>query len=504
MNFIQKKHALFLLGLALTFGSAAELSAQAVPAAAASSIEARLDKLERENAELRQQVTQMQSSLDRARKPEAGASTARVLAPPASPAATSRATSLSTVAKEEPVKDWKVGINPNGGGFFLKSPDDNFRLRLFGYAQTQFTLTDGANGFSFQNFDSRIRRARLDWIADFYKRYELFIEIDAAPSGGTSLVEARLNSKIIDDKLQLRLGKFTTPFSFENFRSSRAIDTIERYIALNAMFSVPALDVQTGGMVWGNIPLGPEREYIDTTTISMKPPFPPGVTQDTLGKLGGVAKKFKPQLTYYAGIWNGNASASNESPLGFGGNSRDNNDSKEVQAKLVWQPHQQWTIGAGYDHNDSESGEFLTLSSLSGAPYIRTNVDGNRDGAEFDFLYEPGRFSLRGEGMYFSFKDADLKLAGGFLQAAYFVVGDVSGGVQPLLRLEHAELNGDALDRINGNSISAVTAGINWFLNGNVRFQLNYIGEYFDGSGNANIGDESFRSTVLSQLQIKF
>ncbi len=62
-------------------------------------------------------------------------------------------------------------------------------------------------------------------------------------------MEARLNSKIIDDKLQLRLGKFTTPFSFENFRSSRAIDTIERYIALNAMFSVPALDVQTGGML---------------------------------------------------------------------------------------------------------------------------------------------------------------------------------------------------------------------------------------------------------------
>jgi hypothetical protein len=34
--------------------------------------------------------------------------------------------------------------------------------------------------------------------------------------------------------------------------------------------------------------------------------------------------------------------------------------------------------------------------------------------------------------------------------------------------------------------------------------QANYIGEYFDGAGNANIGDESFRSTFLSQLQFKF
>jgi hypothetical protein len=472
--------------------------------AASSSIEARLEKLERENAELRQQMSEMLTAMKREKASKPGASAEKPAAPTVAVSSPKLPAMIETRFKEEAAKDWKVGINPNGGGFFLKSPDDNFRLRLFGYAQAQFTLTDGANGFSFQNFDTRIRRARLDWIADFYKRYELFIEIDAAPLGGTSLVEARLNAKIVDDKLQLRLGKFTTPFSFENFRSSRAIDTIERYIALNAMFSVPALDVQTGGMIWGNIPLGPEREYIDTSTVSMKPPFPPGVTQDTLGKLGGVAKKFRPQLTYYAGIWNGNASASNESPLGFGGNSRDNNDSKEVQAKLLWQPHQQWTIGAGYDHNDSESGEFLTLSSLSGAPYIRTNVDGNRDGAEFDFLYEPGRFSLRGEGMYFDFKDADLRLAGGFLQAAYFIQGDVSGGLQPLIRLEHAELDGNAVAGVDGDSITAITAGLNWFLNGNVRFQINYIGEYFNGAGNANIGDESFRNTLLSQLQIKF
>ena len=508
MNFIP--HRSLTITLAAIF--AATLST-----ASAQSVEERLENLERENAELRRQMSELIGQMKReSAKPETtaakpAASPATVAASSSTAAPPTSATSVTTAPpdklatrfKEEFGKQWQVGMNPNGGGFFLKSPDDNFRLRLFGYAQAQVTLTDGANGFAFDNFDTRIRRARLDWIADFYKRYELFIEIDAAPLGGTTLVEARLNSKIIDDKLQLRLGKFTTPFSFENFRSSRAIDTIERYIALNTMFSIPALDVQTGGMFWGNIPLGPEREYIQRDA-SLKPPYPPGVTQDTLGKLGGVPKKFKPQLTYYLGLWNGNASASNENPGGFGGNSRDNNEDKEMQAKLVWQPHQHWTLGSGYDYNTSEPGETLVLGSLSGAPYIRTPVGGTRHGGEVDFLYEPGRFSLRGEGMYFSFEGSDLSLGGGFLQAAYFVTGDAGGGVQPVIRIEHAELGGNAIAAIDGESISAVTLGLNWFLNGNVRFQFNYIGEYFDGAGNANIGDESYRSTVLSQLQIKF
>lgn len=490
----------FLPLLAATFSLVALFNADA------QSVEERLEKLERENAELRQQMSDMLAVMKREQaKPKVAAKPAAAAAtePATVAASTELSPTLETRIKEEFDKQWKVGINPNGGGFFLKSPDENFRLRLLGYAQTQFTLTDGANGFAFDNFDTRIRRARVNWLADFYKRYELFIEIDGAPLGGTSLVEARLNTKIIDDKLQLRLGKFTTPFSTENFRSSRAIDTIERYIALNTMFSIPALDVQTGGMLWGNIPLGPEREYIFRDN-SLKPPYPPGVTNDTLAKLGGIPKKFRPQLSYYAGLWNGNASASNESPLGFGGNSRDDNEDKEFQLKLILQPHQHWTVGAGYDHNTSESGNVLTLGSLSGASFIRTPVGGARNGAEFDFLYEPGRFSFRGEGMFVDFDGVDLQLMGGFLQAAYFLTGDAGGGLQPIIRLEHAALDGNAIANVDGDSITAITLGLNWFLNGNVRVQANYIGEYFDGPGNANIGDESFRSTLLSQLQIKF
>ena len=361
-----------------------------------------------------------------------------------------------------------IRLNPNGGGFQLTSPDEYFRLRLLAYIQAQGTFTDGANDNSFEDGDFRVRRARVDFLADIGDDYQFLLELDGAGASGAALVEARLNARLLDDALQLRLGKFTTPFSSENFRSSRSIDTVERYIALNSAFSLPALDVQNGAMLWGNVPVGRER-----------------------------ADGFTPSLTYYAGLFNGNSSA------GSGGNVRDSNGDKEFQAKLAYQPTADWTLGVGFDHNTAEA-QTLNVASLSGTSFITVPVTGTRNGVSADFLYERDRFSLRGEGLYFDFQDSDLSLYGGFLQAAYFLSGDEGGGFQPVLRVETAQLDGNALMGIDGNSISAVTAGFNWFLNGNVRWQLNYVGEYFDGAGNASVGSDGFRSSVLSQFQIKF
>ena len=386
---------------------------------------------------------------------------------PTAPAVVEPPATIEERMAEIEKNSWKTQLNPNGGGLQFASPDEYFRFRLLAYIQAQATFTDGANDNSFEDGDFRVRRARVDFLADIGENYQFLLELDGAGASGTALVEARLNARLLDDALQLRLGKFTTPFSTENFRTSRAIDTVERYIALNAAFSLPALDVQNGAMLWGTMPVGTESEG------------------------------FAPSITYYAGIYNGNSSA------GSNGNVRDSNGDKEFQAKLVYQPTAEWTLGVGFDHNTSEE-QALNLASLSGTSYISLPVVGTRNGVSADFLYQKDRFSLRGEGLAIDFKDADLSLYGGFLQAAYFVTGDEGGGFQPIVRVETAQLSGDALLGTNGDSISAVTAGFNWFLSGNVRWQLNYIGEYFDGTGNASVGAEGYRSSVLSQFQIKF
>ena len=156
-------------------------------------------------------------------------------------------------------EQWKVGLNPLGGGFYLKSPDENFVFSILGYARSQIIIQDGGNDDPFKNVDFRLAKARVDLIAEFYKRFDLLIEFDAAAPGGTALVDAQLTAKIIDDALEFRIGKFAVPFSTESFRSTRSLDTIKRFIALNALFSLPALDVQQGVMLLGRLPVGPAQ-----------------------------------------------------------------------------------------------------------------------------------------------------------------------------------------------------------------------------------------------------
>lgn len=383
-------------------------------------------------------------------------------------------------------EEWKVGINPLGGGFYLKSPDENFAFSILGYARSQIIAQDGGNNASFDNVDFRLANARIDLIAEFYKRYSLLVEFDAAAPGGAALVEANLTAKILDEALQFRVGKFTVPFSTENFRSTRSLDTVKRFIALNAMFGLPALDVQQGVMLLGVLPVGSAQPTALAATASGK-------------NIAEVveSKPFIPTLTYYAGVWNGNASATSD------GTRSDDNGSKEFQAKLSYQPLKQFSLGVGYDH-DNERSQMLTLASLAGTAFIDVPVSGARNGVDADFFWEPGRFSLRGEGLYYRFGRADVDLYGGFLQAGYFVTGDYSGGFQPIVRVESATLNGSVLDGIDGNSIYALTAGFNWFLNGNTRVQLNYVGEYYNGAGNANIGSDTFRNSLLMDFQVKF
>jgi hypothetical protein len=370
--------------------------------------------------------------------------------------------------KEKEAKTWTAGLNPQGGGLFVKSPDGKALFRLYGYAQPTFTYTDRDNGATFEETDFRVRRARIDFAADYDDRYKLFVEIDAAPSDGTALVEGYVQGAFVRDRHYLRFGKFITPFSTENLRSSRALDTVERYLALNAMFGLPALDVQLGPMLWG---------YADK------------------GK----------KVAYFLGVFNGNASAGAAVVSGQRGNARDNNGDKEVQGRVNVKWTDTLTTGAAFDV-DKEEAQTLTLASYSGSRFIGIPVAGDRRAWDADVHWKRGRLSLDSEWLGSDFQDSHAKLVGGYAQAAFWARGsEKEGGVQPVLRLEQAELKGDALRGIDGRRIEAVTAGANVWFNGWTRWQINFIGEHFDGVGNGPFKTGSgWRPTVLNQLQIKF
>jgi len=375
-----------------------------------------------------------------------------------SPVATAETTRLADrVTALESRGAPQVGVNPGGGGFYIQ--DEDFRLRVLGYTQAQANIFDGAqNREGVRDFS--VRRARINFLVDLYEDFEFFLELDGAPSSRTAMVEARLNWKILDDALQLRAGKFTSQFSTENARSSRAIDTIERYLALNSMFLLPALDTQFGVMLHGH--LGAQRAW-----------------------------------GYSLGLYNGNSSAN--------ANVRDNNDEKEIQAKLTyrWAPNLQGSLALSHTR---ESAQTLRLVDVGFNTYTAVAVDGNRNGVGADFLWHNGSWRLSGEGLFFRFDGRDqerAELTGGFIQPSWFSHGDEQGGTQWLLRAEFTQINastGDNVDRL-----VALTAGVNWFLNPNVRLQVNAIATQTHG-GTTEQGFTGSRTlpSLLTQLQFKF
>lgn len=355
-------------------------------------------------------------------------------------------------------KQWVFELKPNGGGFSMTAPDEQLQFRLLGYAQTVGTLTNGDFINSFENGDVRVRRARVGWLTTFQKKYELFIEYDGVPQTG-NLVEARLNWQLRGDDLQLRVGKFVVPFSEEGWRSSRNYDTVERFIVINSMYGLPALDTQYGAMLHGQI-LSDNR------------------------------------LTWYAGFWNGNASASE--------NARDSNGDKELQAKVIYRFTPHLRAGVGLDHDVQES-QVLRLNSLTGTRFASIDVRGERRGVDADFFYEKQAVSIRGEVMQYRFADRDADFGGGFLQFAYFTRGDYNRGFQPLVRIETASLGDDrAAGAASTSRINALTAGFNWYLNNNVRFQFNAIAEDFNRDAGQNVRGEGLKSSLLTELQFRF
>jgi len=362
------------------------------------------------------------------------------------------------MAEMDKKNGWKFGLRPNGGGFFAHSPDDNIQFRLLGYAQAVGTVVDKDYVNSFGSSDIRVRRARVGWYLLYQKKYELFVEYDGVPVTG-NLVEARINWKLKGDKVQFRAGKMVVPLSEEGWRSSRNYDTVERFIALNTLYGLPAEDTQIGVMIHGQ------------------------VLKDN-------------KLTYYLGAWNGNAAAAD--------NPRDNNSEKEYQAKITYKVSPDFRFGVGVD-DAIEEPQTIKLNSLTGTRFADIAINGVRRGGDADFLYEKKALSFRGEALHMDWSDSDVTLDGGFLQGAYFLKGDYNGGVQPLLRVETASVKADhAAAGQRTSRINAVTAGVNCYLNNNVRVQLNAIGEDFNRASNKSVHGDGLKPSFLAEIQMRF
>ncbi|MEO8398441.1 MAG: porin [Ignavibacteriaceae bacterium] len=347
-----------------------------------------------------------------------------------------------------------------GSGIKLSSDEQEWSFRLLGYVQSTFTYHKEKENESVRN-SFFVRRARLDFIFDYLDKYEIFFELDGRGTR-TELVLAQVDIEYLKNH-KIEAGKFITPFSPENLRSSRGLSTVERYSAQNSLFLLPALDTQYGIMFFG----------------------------------------FFEELNYYLSITNGNGKASD--------NVKEDNNPKDFQARLEYKTSNNFSFGGSVNYSEEKS-QALKLVDHTFEAFNEVKINGKRFGYLADFEYNKNDLMFRGEIFQYHFNE-DLsaenqlkKFLGIYTELGYFLNGNISDGIQLIGRFETAKYNGEMFSVSGPTSLNSYIIGTNWYMNNIFRFQVNLIYEKADSKSLLAGRFESKNSDLLllTMLQLKF
>ena len=131
-------------------------------------------------------------------------------------------------AKFEEQKKWTLQAGYDNG-FYLKSADDQFLLKLGGYIQTDIRLFEGGEDSSNSNtFD--IKRARIGISGYLLKHFEYKLQAELDTSDD-NLTDAAINVNYTP-LIQFQIGQFKKPIGYENPISSNYTDFVERALAV--------------------------------------------------------------------------------------------------------------------------------------------------------------------------------------------------------------------------------------------------------------------------------
>jgi phosphate-selective porin OprO and OprP len=159
---------------------------------------------------------------------------------------------------------------------------------------------------------------------------------------------------------------------------------------------------------------------------------------------------------------------------GAGINKADTNSHKDLAGRVVVRPFGNLSVGGSYYLGKQ--------SATADAPLVTRD----KAGLELALLYP--RASLKAE--YYWAKDNVVTRDGWYVQAGYFAVPKK---LQVLVKADAVDMD-RALD---GDRISRYTAGVNWFIAGRTKLQVNY--EIYDGELAKNDNH-----AILAQLQVAF
>ncbi len=381
----------------------------------------------------------------------------------------------------------------NGEHFFVKSADGKFQIQPYGYVQSDYRAYqgDGAPSDTFL-----IRRARFGFQGNYGTHYDYAILIDAAATNGISLRDLYINVKPVT-AFQVQVGQFKEPFAQELVQGVTNIDFVERSLASLLYPSAATAYRSPGISIHGDL-FGGGVQYwaaafngkgILTNNTTNEP--------EVIGRL-----RFYPWKKKKDGLFQG---------LAFGG-----------------------AIGHGRSRglsNETSFGAALPDGAYTFFPSFRINGPVERYNGELTWTHGP--WGLRGEydqlnqfrrgvgseqsgGLGFVDLPGIVSKAG-YLQATYLLTGEArpENGTpkvkHPFLgKIQAKEQGVNLLNSFTPGLVPTFndhtdqfTAGVNWYLNYWVKYQVNLSVDRLKAPSVTGQEPQNF-FVLLNRLQFRF
>lgn len=384
-------------------------------------------------------------------------------------------------AEKKPSGDVPISLSYRDGIQF-KADDGNFQATLGGRILAHYrAVIDRPDAARTAPDTLYLRQARIDFQGKLYKEFDFRLYLDF-PTGAAAVAGTVQDAYLGWSRLPeftVKIGQFKEPFSQEQTTTLRATDFVERSV----------LDR-----------LAPGRDL--------------GIL--FAGKIGGGV------FEYEAGAFNGAGRAV-----------VDNNDEKDVAARIRVAPFEGLRLGVAGTFGDVDSGSFNALDltttelQIQFVDAVAGNVDGRRTriGAEFTWLWES--IGVRGEWVrrtdtvtQGTLNEDDVDTTAWNASVTWLFTGEKKtlearivpkgewGAFELAVRAAGLQIDdeiftaGVAPAAGNADKVTSFTVGINWYLTRNVRISPNFILEKFNEEITAH-NEDVFKGGLV-RFQIDF
>jgi phosphate-selective porin OprO and OprP len=389
----------------------------------------------------------------------------------------------------EKPKESEANVSAGPDGFVIQSGNPDYRIRIGGYAQAdgRFYSRD-TDSLATDNF--LLRRARPIVQGTVAKYFDFYLNPDFG-QGQVVLFDAYLNVRT-SSKLQFRIGKFKPPVGLERLQSAQSLLFVER--------ALPAA-------------LVPNRD----------------VGAQVHGELGGGV------VAYALGVFDGAVDGALIDT--------DGDDSKDVAGRLFFQPFARGGskalkgLGLGFSATTGKQQgtlpSFRSGGQVAFFSYLSTAAaDGTRTRFSPQGSFYAGPVGVLGEYVRSRQQVRRATDVARIENEAWEVSGSVvltgeaatAGGVRPrrsfdptkgtwgalelAVRLNRLNVDGAAFSRgfadpaRSAREARAWAVGLNWYLNRNVKYVVDYERTTF--TGGATVGDRRPENAILVRSQVAF